>query len=164
MNHPRKFLMTILAATLLLPVAAWAKPQVELAISAEKELTVTEDGQEVLKRVPAGEAAPGETVIYTIHYENVGDEPATNVVVSDPIPEGTAYVPGSATEKGELTFSIDGGKSYKRPFLLTYEVTHTDGTKEELLATPELYTHIRWTLPNIVPEEKGAVSFKVKVK
>ena len=49
MKHSRKFLMSILAAALLLPAIALAAPQVELAITAEKEVTVTENGEQVVK-------------------------------------------------------------------------------------------------------------------
>jgi uncharacterized repeat protein (TIGR01451 family) len=164
MKHPRKFLMSILAATLLLPAIALAAPQVELAIQAEKEVTVTEDGQTVVKRVSAAEAAPGETVIFTISYANTGDEAATNVVINNPLSEGTTYIPGSATETGEVTFSIDGGETFKRPSLLTYETTNPDGSREKRTASPEQYTHVRWQLPEIPARGKGEVSFRVKVQ
>ncbi len=164
MNHPRKFLMAAMAALLLLPAVAWAAPQVRINVTAEKEVTVNEGGEQVVKRIPAAEADPGETVIFTITYENVGDEAADNVVVNNPIPEGTDYVPGSATEKGEVSFSIDGGKAYKNPSLLIYETTNPDGTKEKRTASPEQYTHIRWQLPEIGAGEGGAVGFRVKVQ
>ena len=86
------------------------------------------------------------------------------MAIVDPIPEGTAYLPGSATEAGELTFSIDKGKSYKKPSLLSYEITAPDGKKEKRVASPEEYTHIKWTLPSVAAGEKGSVNFKVKVK
>jgi uncharacterized repeat protein (TIGR01451 family) len=156
--------MSILAATLLLPALALAAPQVELAIQAEKEVTVTEDGQTVVKRVSAAEAAPGETVIFTISYANTGDEAATNVVINNPLSEGTTYIPGSATETGEVTFSIDGGETFKRPSLLTYETTNPDGSREKRTASPEQYTHVRWQLPEIPARGKGEVSFRVKVQ
>lgn len=159
-----KTTITLLAAALLLPAASWAKPQVQLTIGAEKEVTVTENGKVIVKRVPATETVPGETVIFTIHYENTGDETATNVVIKDPIHEETAYVPGSATETGEVAFSIDGGKTYKNPSLLTYVVQNSDGTKEKRVATPEQYTHIRWQIPKIRPGEKGQVSFHVQIQ
>lgn len=164
MQYPKKFLMSILAAALLFPAAALAAPQVQLAITAEKEVTVTQNGEQVVQRVPAGEAAPGETVIFTIVYENVGDEAATNVVVNNPLPEGTAYVPGSATEAGELTFSIDGGETFKSPSLLTYEVANPDGTQERRVASPEQYTHIRWQIPEISAGGNGEVNFRVQVQ
>lgn len=164
MQYPKRFLLSLVAAALLFPAVALAAPQVQLSINAEKKVTVTENGEQVVKRVPAAEATPGERVIFTISYENAGDETATNVVVNDPIPEGTAYVPGSATDLGEVTFSIDGGKTYKKPSLLTYEVSNPDGTTEKRVATPEQYTHVRWQIPAIPAGEKGEVSFQVQVK
>lgn len=160
----RKILITALAATLLLPVAALAKPQVKIGITAEKEVVVTENGQSVTKRVPAAEATPGETIIYTLEVANNGDEPATNVVVNDPIPEGTSFLPGSASGDGAPAFSIDGGKTYNKPSLLTYEFTNPDGSKEQRVASPEKYTHIRWQIPQIAAGAKLELGFKVKVK
>ncbi|MFN2366544.1 MAG: hypothetical protein ABR523_08815 [Desulfurivibrionaceae bacterium] len=164
MKYPRKFLLTIVAAALLFPAVALAAPQVELDVTVEKEVSVVENGEQVVKRVPAAEAAPGETVIFTIAYANIGDEAATDVVVNNPISEGTIYEPGSATETGEVTFSIDGGETYKRASLLTYEVANQDGTTEKRTASPEQYTHIRWQLPEIPAGENGEVSFRVEVQ
>lgn len=159
-----KVLTLALVTALILPAAALAKPLVKIAIAAEKVIVVTKNGKTETRRVPAGEAAPGETLIYTLAVTNSGDEAATNVVVNDPIPEGTQYIPGSATEMGELTFSIDGGNTYKKPSLLTYEVTKADGAKEKRVASPEQYTHIRWQIPEIVAGAKKELSFQVKVK
>ena len=39
--------------------------------------------------------APGDVLTYTISFENSGQDGATNVVLTDPIPAGTTYVPGS---------------------------------------------------------------------
>jgi len=164
MHYTGKLFITLLTIALLLPAAAWAAPKVDLAITAEKEVVVEEDGKKVTKRVAAGEAAPGETIIFTIAYANTGDEKATNVVINNPLPEGTAYVPGSATEVGEVTFSIDKGETFKNPSLLTYEITTPDGKKEKRTASPEQYTHVRWQLPEIPAGEKGEVGFRVQVK
>lgn len=164
MKHPKRLFTFILAASLLLPAAVWAKPQVELSIKAEKEVTVTEKGQKLIKRLPAGTAAPGDIVIYTVTYNNTGNETASNIIVNDPIPEGTAYVNGSVTEAGLVTFSIDGGTTYKKASLLTYEIVTPDGQKEKRIASPEQYTNIRWEFPAIPPGDKGFVSFHVTVR
>ena len=95
---------------------------------------------------------------------NSGTEAAKDVVISDPIPAGTSYIPGSASEAGDLTFSIDKGKSFKKPTLLTYELKGGAGKMEKKVATPEEYTDIRWTVPQVPAGGKGSVSFKVKVK
>jgi uncharacterized repeat protein (TIGR01451 family) len=164
MKLARNILLTIAAAMLLLPAAAWAKPQVTLSISTEKDIVIEENGQQVTKRVPIEEVVPGEVVIYTLSFKNVGDETATEVSIVDPIPEGTIYIADSATQTGGLTFSIDGGQSYQVPSQLTYEVTAPDGTKQQRTASPEQYTHIRWIIPAIAAGEAGALSFQVKTQ
>ncbi|MDR2372773.1 MAG: DUF11 domain-containing protein, partial [Bifidobacteriaceae bacterium] len=42
-------------------------------------------------------AWPGDTLQYTMTYNNTGQDPATNSVACDPIPAGSTYVPGSLT-------------------------------------------------------------------
>ena len=148
----------------VLPLAAWAQPKVAISIKAEKEVVVSVNGKPVTKKIAAKGAKPGEEIIYTLSYANSGTEAAKDVVISDPIPEGTAYLPGSASEVGDLTFSIDKGKTFKKPTLLTYEIRGAGGKAEKRVATPEDYTDVRWTIPSIAAGEKGSVKFKVKVK
>lgn len=152
-------------AVLLLPLAALAKPLVSVSITAEKEVLVKKGAEKVRKKVPATTIVPGNVIFYTLSYINSGDEPATNAVIDDPIPQGTVYLPGSAYGAGaEITFSIDGGKTFKKPALLTYEVKTPDGKVEKRAASPEEYTHIRWTISKIPAGGKGTVGFEVKVK
>ena len=149
---------------LLLSVTAWAQPKVGITIKAEKEVVVTENGQQIKKTIEAKEILPGEELRYILSFANSGNEVAKDVVINNPIPDGTVYIPGSASEVGDLTFSIDQGKNYKKPALLTYEVTTENGRQEKRVASPEEYTHIRWILPSIAAGEKGEVSFRIKVK
>jgi uncharacterized repeat protein (TIGR01451 family) len=152
------------ALSLLLISTAWAQPKVTISIKAEKEVTVTSKGKQVKKKIAAKGVQPGEEVIYTLNYVNSGTETAKDVVISDPIPEGTAYIPGSASETGDLGFSIDKGKSFKKPTLLTYEIKSGDGKTVKKVAAPEEYTDIRWTIASVPAGGKGSVSFRVKVK
>lgn len=154
----------ITAILLLSAVVAFAAPNVEIKIKAEKEKVVTKDGKKVTKMVAAGNIVPGEIIHYTILYRNTGNEDATSAVLSDPIPAGTSYIPGSATVVGELTFSIDKGKTFKKPALLTYETKGSDGKIEKRVASPEEYSHIRWVIDKIPAGATGKVSFQVKVK
>lgn len=55
---------------------------------------VSSIGKDVLD-VNGGEVEPGDVLTYTIHFNNSGQDGATNVVLTDPIPAGTTYVPGS---------------------------------------------------------------------
>lgn len=42
-----------------------------------------------------GTTVPGDVIEYVIRSENLGNDPALNSVISDPIPVGTTFVPGS---------------------------------------------------------------------
>jgi len=52
------------------------------------------------KSVSQPSAAPKATVTYTLTYANTGSAAATNVVISDQLPAGITYVPGSASGLG----------------------------------------------------------------
>jgi uncharacterized repeat protein (TIGR01451 family) len=161
----RLVLFSALLAFLTVPVAALASPNVTVNITAEKNVTVVKDGKKATRRVQANKVGPNEIIFYTVSYTNKGDEVATNAVVDDPIPGGLVYLPGSAFGEGaDITFSIDGGKTYKKPSLLTYEITNKDGKAEKRTASPEEYTNIRWTIQSIPPGGSGSVGFKAKLK
>jgi uncharacterized repeat protein (TIGR01451 family) len=157
-------LLAILAV-LLLPTGAIAKPLVSVSITAEKEVTVVKSGQKSTKKVAATRIEPGDVIFYTLNYINSGSEAATSVVLDDPIPMGTVYLPGSAFGEGaEITFSIDNGKSFKKPSLLVYELKGANGAKEKRTASPEEYTNIRWVIGKIDAGAKGTVGFQVRIK
>jgi len=163
----RRVLSSVVALTLFLavPFSTWAKPSVVLEITTAREVVETSDGKELRKIVPAVKIDPGQTLIYTLKYRNDGDETATNALISNPIHKDTVYLVGTATGVGsEITFSIDGGKSFKKPTLLTYEITAPGGKSVKKTATPEEYTDIQWLFSAIAPGQKGEVSFQVKVK
>jgi uncharacterized repeat protein (TIGR01451 family) len=148
-----------------MPLAAWAKPSVVVTMSSSREFVATVGGKEVRKVLPAKSVGPGQTIKYTLKYHNQGDEKATNVVINNPVPKDTVYVMGSAAgADSEITFSIDGGKSFKQPTLLSYETTGPNGQVTQKQASPEQYTHVQWIVKEVLPGQEGEVSFQVKVK
>ena len=156
---------TVIVVVMLMPMMVFAKPKIELDMVSEKEVIVEENGKQIKKVVRAEEIQPGEEIIISIHYKNSGDEVAKNISIKNPIPEGTVYVVDSAKgENSEITFSIDKGKTFKKPSLLNYEHVDSNGKRVEKKASYEQYNHVQWVVETVMPGKKGAVSFRVKVK
>lgn len=144
----------------LLAGAVHAKPELQMNMTAEKEITVTEAGKKVVKRVPAQTSAPGEVLIYTLNYKNVGDEKATAVNVDNPLPTGTRYVGDSAGGAGsQVSFSVDGGKTFAKPELLSVQKA---GKKQKADAVD--YTTIRWVIGEVKAGQAGQLGFRAQVE
>jgi uncharacterized repeat protein (TIGR01451 family) len=131
-------------------------------MKAEKEVIVNKEK----KLVTADTINSGDVIFYTLSYVNSGDDAATNAVLDDPIPKGTVYIDGTAFGKdSDITFSIDGGKTYKKPSLLTYEIIKLpDGKMERRVVSCEKYTDIRWTIGVVPARGSGQVGFQVRAK
>src|SRR5487761_2359075 len=128
--------------------AAHAAPPITVTTTAEVLRHVTIDGK------PAVHLVPADPVVYTLAVRNIGVDPAPTVVVTSPIPRGMRYVAGSAVgPAAELSFSVDGGRSYALPAQLT--VLGPDGKSRA--ADPADYTNIRWVLADTL--QAGSVAF-----
>lgn len=57
----------------------------------------------IIKSVTPAYAQFGEVLTYTVALKNTGNVPANNVVVTDVIPAGTTYMPGSTTASVPFT-------------------------------------------------------------
>jgi len=144
----------------LILVAVWLTTLATTAIASEAVELRTQLIAEVrestgpaerptFRLVPADRLSQGQVVYYTVRITNPTPVFANKVQVSQLIPANTTYLPGSAAGPGaEVEFSIDGGQSFGRPESLK----QADGAR----ATPEQYTHIRWTLRN--PLAPGATA------
>ncbi|MBI4743874.1 MAG: DUF11 domain-containing protein [Actinobacteria bacterium] len=44
--------------------------------------------------------SPGETLVYTINYKNIGEVEVTSAVITDKLPTGVTYIQGSASNNG----------------------------------------------------------------
>lgn len=152
---------------LLLPLmgaAAHAKPDLQMNMVAEKEVTVTEAGKKVLKRVPAEKTLPGDVLVYTMSYKNAGDEKAVAVKVDDPLPAGVKYLANSASGANtQISFSADGGASFASPDQVMVEKVKA-GKKEKAKAGAVDYTHIRWVITEVLPGQGGQLGFRAVVQ
>ncbi len=162
-----KKLITIKMTIALLAIAtlALAAAQITIESTVEKQVIVVVDGKQQVRYEPVKTTVPGDTLRFILIYKNSGDEPATDVVLDNPVPSGTTYLPDTATdtEDLDLLFSIDNGATYKKPTLLTYTVTLLDGTTENRIVNPEQYTHVRWRIGTIPPGATGQVLFNALV-
>jgi uncharacterized repeat protein (TIGR01451 family) len=162
----KKFLAT-LSLLLLVALSATAaeKKGIELKSTAEVDITVKNDkGVNEVIRIDAAKAkvVPGDTVIFTTSYTNLGDKPATDIVINNPVPENMLYIDGSAEGiNTRIEFSVDNGGAFAAANKL--KIKNANG--KEQLATAADYTQIRWIRNSAL--EKGAtgtVSFRAKVK
>lgn len=149
----------LFAATLAL--AQDASPLRVTQVAEMEKTVMAADGTKQTTLVPATLVPPGGEVVYTVKFENVGKQAATDVVVTNPVPEHTRYVANSAGGPGtEVTYSVDGGRTFGAPGAL--RVAADGGTRP---ATAADYTHLQFRLVNALPPGQVAYArFRTVVK
>ena len=163
-NKLTKTLITAVASLAILTTTAIAAQQGHLKVTSkvQKMIVVTDnEGKKAYKFLPAAKVLPGETVQYNTFYENVGNQPADNINIVNPIPKHLVYLPNSANGKNtSILFSVDGGKHYGKAG--TLKVRGSDGKLYP--AKPANYTHIKWQyLGSLAPRNKHAVAFRARL-
>ncbi|MDH3643317.1 MAG: hypothetical protein OES38_14540 [Gammaproteobacteria bacterium] len=143
--------------------SATATAQVTLENSVQKvETFVNEAGEPQRRLVDADSVVPGDELRYTITFSNDGGETvdAGSVVITNPIPDETEYLDGTAFGSGtDIVYSVDG-ESFAAPDALT---TVREGVEAPAMAKD--YQSIRWVFrPALEPGETGNVSFSVRLK
>jgi uncharacterized repeat protein (TIGR01451 family) len=152
-------LMSILSTG---PVIAENDSPVRFANTAQKQnISVDEDGVKRITLTSTDLIVPGDTVVYTSTFTNIGTEDVSNIVVSNPIPANTQYIVFSAKGKTtRVSFSVDGGKTFAAPAQLT--VVDNNGIKQT--AKPKDYTDIRWVYQGTLSAgSSSSVSFNVSI-
>lgn len=162
MKNLIKNISTIVVATFFVSLAT-AQEAGHLKVSTvvqKEQVTITESGEQKKELVAATTVLPGDSVIYTIAFENVSSEPAEHVVITNPVPENLTYEVGSAFGPGSLIeFSTDGGALYAA----AEELTVTENG-EVRAAQAEDYTHIRWTMQNdLAVGAQGVARFRARL-
>jgi uncharacterized repeat protein (TIGR01451 family) len=157
----RAVFLSALVAGLITSLAALAADPVTGTIEARK-VVLGEKGQEQF--LPANEAHPQDVIEYRLTYANNGAAVVHNVSITDPVPAGVQYVEKTAknADGGRVEFSIDSGKSFHAwPVKVTKK--NADGKDITVDATPDMVTHIRWTLNGDL-KPKGEVTFAYRAK
>ena len=159
-----KYSISAILMMLALSLQAVAQEQGHLNVTTtvqKQEVTVNDSGEAETRLVAADSVVPGESVVYTITFQNISDEPAANVVITNPISEDLTYVNGSAFGPGTvIQFSTDGGQNYAAADELT---VIDDGVSRP--AGPDDFTHIRWVMQNeLAVGAQGTARFTAVLK
>jgi len=152
-----KFLITL--AALVAPLTAQAANEVALTSAVFVEKSVPQaDGKPRLVLEEPRTVVPGDKLVFVLGYRNQGAKPATDFVVTNPLPTAVAYQ-GAADNAAVV--SVDGGKSWGA--LGALKVRKADGTARP--AYPEDVTHVRWTMKTPIPVgAEGKLSFRGVVR
>ncbi len=112
-------------------------------------------------------ATIGETISYTILITNNGNTAATNVQLTDPLPNGTILTPGSVTLNGILQNvdslvalpigTIPGGAT----FTLSFQVTVINITAQNPIINNAFASYLYTVNPSLPPTSKTANSNSV---
>jgi len=156
-----KYLLTLFTL-LASATSALAQGQLNFQNSAQVEATVRDEstGAVTTELRDADLVKPGEVVVFTSVFTNIGEETADEILVSNPVPENMIYTPFSARgENTVVNYSVDGA-NFGSPDSLT--VVDSDGA--ERTARPEEYKEIQWVFDGeLAPGESGEVSFKARL-
>ena len=152
---------TALLTTFTVPTHTAEPGAIKISSIAEKETEVIDkNGNKTSKRTRVDTAVPGDEIVYTITFENISTKPASNIVITNPIPNDTTYISATGVNT-EITFSIDGNNQYATPDKLI--VTTKEGVTR--LAVPSDYSHMRWVYAGELGVDKTSqVSFRAVIK
>ena len=152
-----KILLSFLA--LIAPAAAMAASEVSLDSDVFVE-RVKQDasGKRSTVLEPPKVVTPGDRLVFVLAYKNGGAKPATDFVVTNPIPDAVAF---AGAEGDGALMSVDGGKSWG--VLATLRVKQPDGSLRPAL--PADVTHVRWSFAQAIAAGAGGkLSFRGIVK
>lgn len=162
---PKRFsVVFVLVLALFLSPAAASKDQGLTGSLEAFRVITTEDGRENF--LPADKTQPKDIIEYRLTYKNNGKDPVGHIFITDPIPSGMEYIEASASQpvSGRVEFSIDGGGTYQHWPIDVVE-SAKNGRRIVTRATPQMVTHIRWTLTDTFkPQHEITVSYRTLIK
>lgn len=162
----------IAAVAFVLALAGAAAHAADDSKGKSDPLVVTMDAFQVTKDAAGKEALvktekiePRQVIEYVLTSRNVSKAALAKVTLLGPIPENTSYIAKSATQAKGLVpvFSIDKGKTFQ-PEPVKYKVKLPDGKEAEKVATPDMYTHVRWMVGSIKAGDSTKLRYRVSVK
>lgn len=142
---------------------AAANPQADIKIDSSikvERTEITETGESVTTLLdPATvEVIPGDRLLFTNSYRNIGQNAVTGFVVNNPVHDAVTFV--EVLEDWALV-SVDGGRNFGK----LAELSVAEATTDMRPAMASDVTHIRWIMPSpIAPGASGELRFRGIVK
>lgn len=139
---------------LLAPDMALAANNVTLSSAVFLEKVVADGhGRDRIVLEEPKVVTPGDRLVFILNFRNVGNAPASDFIVTNPLPSAVAYQGGADGAQ----VSIDGGRTWGSLSLL--KIREADGRWRN--ARPEDVTHVRWALKQAIPVgSQGKLSFR----
>lgn len=148
------------ACALALGAGVWAPafaqvPAVALKGDVKVVRQVTENGRTSEKLEEPNQVLPGDKLVFTTRYTNGGAEPATDFVVTNPLP-----APVKLARVDGFEVSVDGGRTFGA--LAVLKAAGADGKPRP--AELGDVTHVRWRVASIAPGASGEVKYFAEVR
>lgn len=153
----QRFLPALCALALGAAYAAPATAQPAVALKGDVKVVrqVTENGQTRETLEEPNQVLPGDKLVFTTRYTNGGAQPATDFVVTNPLP-----APVKLAKVDSFEVSVDGGKTFGA--LAALKATGADG-KPRVAELGDV-THVRWRVASIAPGASGEVRYLAEVR
>ena len=126
-------------------IAAFAVPGIAVAannvtlssdVFVERKIEKS-DGKTAIVLEQPKTVLPGDNLVFVVKYKNVGNAPATDFSVTNPLPEAVTF---NGTSDGNEIVSVDGGKNWGPLSALTFKRKNGE-VRPALLSD---VTHIKW--------------------
>ncbi len=132
----------------------------------------TQEGELVDVLVPAFELVPSNVIEEQLTASNVTEESLAGISLELPIPQGTYFLADSAlslelaNEVIRPQFSFDSASSFAFAPLFKMVTVLEDGkeVQKEVMVDPSEYTHVRWLITSLEPQENVMASFRAVVR
>ncbi|MCH9740013.1 MAG: hypothetical protein K0U38_04115 [Epsilonproteobacteria bacterium] len=153
----RNILLSIVASSVM--VLANSGDSIQMSSATFEEVVTMKDGKKATELKALDKAIPGMVVTYVNTIKNPTNETATNLVIVNPVPEHTTFVPNDIETKGAtMEYSVDG-KVFSEPSKV---FINDSGVKR--VAEPTEYTHVRWTIAKLEANAEMKIKLKTKIK
>ncbi len=156
-------LFAAIAAMTTAPAAAQQQPQPPQQVSLDSDVMVERtktdaDGRAAVVLEAPSVVVPGDHLVFVLRYHNSGARPASNFVVTNPLPAAVQY---AGVDDQTADVSIDGGRTWGKLAALTK--AGADGSRQPASAAD--VTHIRWAFAQAIPAgEAGRLTFRGVVR